>query len=88
MGLHLHLRLKNCLQTIIDIESDVELYPLYGVLKSEMDTLKKFLIEIESMELSEDDVVRLEDATTLFLNEIYLLSSNKANIKTKNKILQ
>ncbi len=88
MALHLHLRLKNCLQTILDIESDIELYPLYGVFKSEMDTLKKYLSDIEDMDLSEEDVSRLEDATTMFLNELYLPLSNKASSKVHKRILQ
>ncbi len=88
MALHLHLRLKNCLQTILDIESDSGLSPLYGSLKAEMDTLKKFLLEIENMDLSEDDVTRLEDATTQFLQELYLPVGNEVNPSIKNKILQ
>ncbi len=88
MTLHLHLRLKNCLQTILDIESDVERYPLYSALKSEMETLKKFLADIQDLDLSEDDVKRLEDATTLFLNELYLPLSDNLSSTASKKILQ
>ncbi len=87
MALHLQLRLKNCLQTILDVETDVAKYPLYGAFKPEMETLKKYLTDIDNLELSEDDVARLEQATTLFLNELYLPLA-KSEIAIKKRVLQ
>ncbi len=88
MGLHLQLRLKNCLQTILDVESDVSKYPLYSAFKPEMETLKKYLIDVDNLELSEDEVLRLENATTQFLSELYLPMSEGAENNNKQRVLQ
>ncbi len=88
MGLHLQLRLKNCLQTILDVESDIAKYPLYDTLKPEMETLKKYLHDVDNLELSEDDVNRLEKATTTFLNELYLPIDEEVDNNIKKRILQ
>ncbi len=88
MALHLQLRLRNCLQTILDVESDIERYPLYDALKSEMETLKKYLTDVDNLELSEDDVERMERATTLFLNELYLPLNKGASAPPKKIVLQ
>ncbi len=84
----LQRRLKSCLETILDVESDIEHYPLYNSLKSEMEVLKKYLNDVESLELSEEDVLRLEQAATLFLNEIYLPLDKNAAQNDKSRVLQ
>ncbi len=88
MVTYLQLRLKNCLQTILEIESDMGKYPLYDALKSDMEILKKYLADVDNLELSEEDVLRLEQATTSFLSELYLPLAEGAKIVNKNIVLQ
>ena len=70
MGVHLQLRLKNCLQTILELEPDMAQLSLRVNFQQEIDTLKGYMSEIDQLNLSEEDVLRLERATALFLEEL------------------
>jgi len=73
----LHLRLKNCLQTIIDLEMDISSLPMYVEFHNELKTIKEFINKIENLNVTENDVLRLEKATEKFLKELQLpLSRN------------
>lgn len=65
----LQLRLKNCLQTILDLESGLRENSM-DVYDEDLDILKDYLKHAGSMDLVEDDVARLENATSVFLKEI------------------
>lgn len=68
--LSLNVRIMNCLQTILDLESTLRRLELGGVLLSEFTVLKDFLKDVESIELDEEDVARIENATEHFLQEL------------------
>ena len=68
----LQLRLKNCIQTILELEPQIgaDLSDRYFV--EEFMALRRFLDSVEQMRLGEDDVERLESATATFLEELGL----------------
>lgn len=77
----LQLRLKNCIQTILDLK------PCLldnNLLESDFTFLKNYLERIETMDLLEDEVTALEGYTCQFLKEI----RPTTNFKTIYKILQ
>lgn len=88
MGVHLQIRLKNCLQTILELEPDMAQLSLRVNFQQEIDTLKGYLSEIDQMNLSEEDVLRLERATALFLDELRLPLHRTRNGNGQHWILQ
>jgi len=66
----LHSRLKNCLQTILELEPDLEGLDLGHDLIQEFSMLKSFMEKLEGVELEEEDVRRIEKATANFLEEL------------------
>jgi len=65
-------RISNCLQTILDLEPELERIELGKSLLEEFAVLKDFLQKIDTVELSESDVERVEVATANFLEELRL----------------
>jgi len=65
----LRARLKNCLTTILDMEEDFHSRGLDGVLRGELDFLKKYMNRVETLSLDEDKVERLESVTSRILSE-------------------
>lgn len=68
--LHLMVRITNCLQTILELEPQIEKLELGKDLLKEFEQLKSFLSKVDSIDLQEDDVVRIENATASFLDEL------------------
>lgn len=66
----LQSRLLNCLETIIELERDLERLELGHVLLSEFDQLKSFVEKIDRVAVDEEDVRRIEAATSNFLEEL------------------
>lgn len=64
------VRITNCLQTILDLEPELTKLDLGHSLLDEFVVLKSFLQKIDEVELSEDDVQRIEQATSNFLKEL------------------
>lgn len=64
------VRITNCLQTILDLESQLEQLENGHSLLDEFAVLKSFLEKIDEVELSESDVERIETATSNFLREL------------------
>lgn len=65
----LQVRLRNCIQTILELEPVIQANN--GLLfEEEFISLKKYLAYIENMELIEDDVLKMEKATSEFLEDI------------------
>ncbi len=71
-SMHLHMRLKNCLQTILELEPALERLELGHVLLKDYATLRSFIEKLEQVALQEDDVQRIEHATSNFLEELKL----------------
>ena len=63
-------RLKNCLQTILEFEADIEALPTGEALLKEFAHLKDFLARLDQLEPIKEDVLRIERTTTIFLREL------------------
>lgn len=66
----LQSRLRSCLQAILDLESELTTLHLAEPLLSEFAVLKDIYQRLETILVQEDDVKRIEDATTHFLAEL------------------
>ncbi|GAB6176539.1 hypothetical protein JCM16814_14300 [Desulfobaculum senezii] len=66
----LQTRLMNCLETIIELEQDLERLELGHVLLDEFSQLKAFMKRIDQVDVEEEDVRRIERATANFLEEL------------------
>jgi len=65
----LQIRLKNCLQTILDLQPCMR--KIYRASFAEDFTrLKSYLLRVDNMDLKEEDVKQLENMTMEFLKEI------------------
>ncbi len=64
------VRISNCLQTILELEPELERLELGHSLLDEFVVLKSFLEKIDRVEVSEEDVRRIEQATANFLEEL------------------
>lgn len=84
----LHVRLKNCLQTILELEPDMSSLRMRTEFRTELETLKEYLNRVEDLDLAEEDVLRLERATANFLDELRLPLSQVRPDGRKNRILQ
>ncbi len=67
---NLQSRLKNCLQTILELEPELERLELGHVLLKEYNVLRSFVEKIDQVALQEQDVARIEHATANFLEEL------------------
>ena len=75
----LQIRLKNCIQTIIEIEDALDESDRKNVFLSEMSYLKHILMRIDRLDVLEDDVERLEIATAKFLKELQISHAHIKN---------
>ena len=81
------VRITNCLQTILDLESQLEQLEHGHSLLDEFTVLKSFLEKIDKVELSESDVERIETATSNFLKELQgPLSRRKAHAQAERRL--
>ena len=64
------IRITNCLQTILDLEPQLEKLEHGNSLLDEFVVLKSFLEKIDRVDLNEADVERIENATANFLKEL------------------
>ncbi|MDR2573103.1 MAG: hypothetical protein LBC94_01945 [Desulfovibrio sp.] len=82
----LRIRLRNCIQTILELEPELNVLQLRGkYFNSEISMLKNCLHQVDKMILAEDDVQRLETATANFLAELKLSTQDKPQ---QNRLLQ
>ncbi len=68
----LQARLKNCLLTIVELEPVLSRLSIHTELLKEINHLKNIISKVSQLELSQDEVVRIERATSLFLKELDL----------------
>lgn len=66
----LHSRLRNCLQTILELNDGFSSPVLVHAFMQELDLIRNFLLRLDAVELQEEDVLRIEKATEVFLNEL------------------
>ena len=77
----LQIRLKNCIQTILELEPDMRAGVWGRHFDEELSTLKDYLHQVDQMNLAEEDVTRLEKATATFLAELRLSTGNGSKKK-------
>lgn len=68
----LQIRLKNCIQTILELEPGMRATGASRNFEEDFASLKTFLSRIDSMNLAEEDVLRLEGVTDTLLAEFRL----------------
>lgn len=84
---HLRLRLKNCLQTILELKGDIDALPFGHVFMADIDNLESFLDKLANIVVSEQEVQRVELATARFLDELNpVLAQNTLHINGKNRL--
>ncbi|MDR2851005.1 MAG: hypothetical protein LBV65_03085 [Desulfovibrio sp.] len=83
----LQIRLKNCIQTILEFETELNSGIWRRHFNEEFSILKDYLQRIDLIELVEDDVRRLEAATDSFLSELRFSSDHKEGPQQK-RLLQ
>ena len=66
----LQARLKNCLLTIMELEPVLSRLNIHSELLSEFRQLRKIISRVSLLDLSTEEVSRIENATSLFLNEL------------------
>jgi hypothetical protein len=66
----LQARVYNCLQTILDLESDLDRAGMGENLLEELNEIKGLIHQTHHWDLKEADVLRIERATADFLREI------------------
>ena len=66
----LQYRLMSCLETILDMERDLERIEVGHILLGEFTRIRLFLSMIDRIALEEEDVCRIEAATSNFLEEL------------------
>ncbi|WP_432736349.1 hypothetical protein [Maridesulfovibrio sp. FT414] len=69
---NLRIRLNNCLETILELEQELEKLDLSRNFIAELEVLKGFMSKMEKIQVSEDEVARIESATGNFLQELKL----------------
>jgi hypothetical protein len=66
----LHLRLRSCLQAILDLEPELKAVRAAEPLLTELTVLKEIYGKIETLSIQEEDVQRIEEATANFFEEL------------------
>ncbi|MDR1776872.1 MAG: hypothetical protein LBR31_03460 [Desulfovibrio sp.] len=77
----LHMRLKNCIQTILELEPELSEQLWAPFLNNEISVLKTYLQQADDMVLNEEDVSRLEKATANFLSELKFTTQDRQQQK-------
>ncbi len=66
----LQARVLNCLQTILDLEADLKRLTLSEELLEDFENLRRLIVRIDDVALQEQEVRRIEAATSQFLEEL------------------
>lgn len=66
----LQARLKNCLLTIVELEPALSRLSIHSELLGEFRQLKDIIDRVSQLDLSLEEVDRIERATSLFLKEL------------------
>ena len=70
----LYYRLKNCLQLIVELSSELEALPYGKGFNADLEVIRNFLNSAATAHITEENVKRIELATNNFLKEIGLLT--------------
>jgi len=88
LTVNLRLRLKNCLQTILDLESDLARLEMGRVLLKDYSLLRAFADNTRAIALQEDEVARIEQATGSLLDELKLPLSLVYTSESQHRVMQ
>jgi hypothetical protein len=77
----LQIRLRNCLQTILDLNENMGTNAFKLAFSEELELIKTFLNGLDSMILNEADVSRIEDATEIFFKELNTFFGSECSLK-------
>jgi hypothetical protein len=77
----LQIRLRNCLQTILDLNENMDTNAFRLAFSGELEFMRNFLNGLDSIILSETDVLRIEDATEVFFKELGVFFGNGRFLK-------
>lgn len=88
MSRYLQLRLKTCLQTILELEPDLSMLSIQEKFHEELRLIREYLDRLEHIRLSEEEIVRLEHATETFLGELRLPLSRLHPQRSPSRMLQ
>jgi hypothetical protein len=80
----LHSRLRNCLQTILDVNESMGVNVFGLAFSDELDRLYEFLNRLDSVVLNETDVLRIEEATIVFFKELKVFLSKGQLLKNSD----
>jgi hypothetical protein len=83
----LQQRLRNCLQTILELEPDLERLEMGEMLMKEFQVLKSFIQRLGQVDVVEDDVARIESATANFLDELRTPLSLSEETRSKDRLV-
>lgn len=84
----LHIRLRSCLQAILELEPELKNLQLAEPLLVEFSALKDIYNRLETLFVQEDDVKRIEDATAHFLEELKGTVKQKSLTRSEQRYLQ
>lgn len=84
----LNSRLRNCLVTILELEGTLAHTQLGIVLQKEFIVLKDVMQCLEKVNVAENDVRRIETATSRFLAELKETLGESASSGTDVRVLQ
>lgn len=83
-------RLLNCLQTILDMESELRSIRRAESILGELNSLRSIMhgLDLGKIQLEESDVLRIEAATTAFLRELEVHFQQNDNKSIPHGIIQ
>lgn len=84
----LHVRLRNCLQTILDLEPELQTMRVASPMLTELSMLKDLHAKLETLFVQEDDVQRIEKATAQFLTELKGIVRRESSARFEQRFLQ
>ena len=85
---NLSARIENCLHTILELEPDLEQLQFGHYLLRDFTILKMFLSRVEEIEVQEQDVARIEEATENFLKELREPLAQNESKRLKKYVVQ
>ncbi len=81
-------RITNCLQTILELEPELKQLELGHMLLKEFGLLKAFLLKVDKLDLEEEDVQRIENATASFLDELRMPLVEQVEDRSTSRLVQ
>ena len=66
----LHMRLKSCIQTVVDVHQTLKTQELAPELEDRFHELKQILVNLDVAAIDEGEVARVESATNYLLSEL------------------